>query len=109
MKRKKLYSLTLVVFAIQMCSVAPVHPPAGAVLEGTVPVERVVIVVEGAKLPAVVGRVELVAGIVTEVKASKGIASVTAKVEAVHQAVLVGLRSNPEHGVVGIPGERIHD
>lgn len=86
---------------------ATVHPPARAVLQGTVPVELVVIVVEGAELLAVVGRVELVAGIVTKVKAGKGVAGITAKVEAVHQTVLVLFTSHPEHVVVGVPGGRI--
>lgn len=107
-KRMDPLGLTLVVFAVQMGGMATVHPPARAVLQGTVPVEFVVIVVEGAELLAVVGRVELVAGIVTKVEAGKGVAGIAAKEEAVHQTVLVGFTSDPEHVVVGVPGGRIH-
>lgn len=82
---------TLVVFAVQVCSMASVHPPAGAVLLGTVAVVLVVVLVEGAELHAVVGRVELVTGIVSEVKAGEGVSRVAAKVEAVGQAIHVGL------------------
>lgn len=99
--------LTSVVFAIQMGSVASVHPPAGALLLGAVAMVLVVVVVEGAELHAVVGRGVFVAGVGAKVEAVEGVSSVAAKVKAVHQAVLVGLRSDSEHVVVGVPaGQR---
>lgn len=101
----ELRSLTLIVFAVQMCGMAPVHPPAGAILQSAVVIEPVVIVVKGAELHAIVGRVELVAGVVAKVVAGESISGITAKVEPVHQTVLVGLGSDFEHVVVGIPGE----
>lgn len=82
-----------------------VHPPAGAVLQSTVAIVLVVVLVDGAELHAVVRRVELVAGIVAKVEAVESIPGVATKVVAVRQTVLVGLRSNSEHVVVGIPGE----
>lgn len=99
--------LTSVVFAIQMGSVASVHPPAGALLLGAVAVVLVVVVVVGAELHAVVGRGVFVAGVGAKVEAVEGVSSVAAKEKAVHQAVLVGLRSDSEHVVVGVPaGQR---
>lgn len=83
-----------------------VHPPAGAVLQSTVAIVLVIVLVVGAELDAVVRGEELVAGIIPEVKAIESISSVAAEVVAVCQAVHVGLRSNPEHGVVGIPEAR---
>lgn len=95
--------LTSVVFAIQMGSVASVHPPAGAFLLRTVAVVLVVVAVEGAELHAVVGRGVFVTGVGAKVKAVEGVSGVAAKVKSVHQAVLVVLRSHSEHVVVGVP------
>lgn len=86
-----------------MCSVASVHPPAGAVLLSTVAVVLVVVLVVGAELHAVVRRVELVTGIVSKVEAIESISSIAAKVVAVCQAVVVDLWPNSEHGVISIP------
>lgn len=83
--------LTSVVFAIQMCSVTFVHPPAGALLLSAVLIEIVVVIVEGAELHAVVGREELVTGVVTKAKATESVSSIAAKVIGVCQTVLVGL------------------
>ena len=98
-------ALTLVVSAVQMCSMTSVHPPAGAVLQSTVAVVLVVVLVDGTELHAVVRRVELVAGVIAKVEAIESISGVATKVVAVRQAVFVGLWSNSEHVVVGIPGE----
>lgn len=68
-----------------------VHPPAGAVLQSTVAIVLVVVLVDGTELHAVVGRVELVAGIIAEVEAIESISGIATKVVAVRQAVLVGL------------------
>lgn len=84
----------------------PVHPPAGAVLLSTVAIILVIVLVEGTELHAIVRRVELVTGIITKVEAIESISSITAKVVAVCQTVIVSLCSNSEHGVVGIPGRR---
>jgi len=97
--------LTLVVFAVQMCRVASVHPPAGAVLLSAAALVLVVVLVHGAELHAVVRRVELVAGIVAEIEAVESVSRVTAEEVAVRQAVHVALGAHAEHGVVGIPWE----
>lgn len=94
--------LTGVVFAIKMGSVASVHPPTGSVLLSTVAFEPVVVTVEGAELHAVVGCERFVAGVASKVITVECIPSVAAKVKPVCEAVLVGLRSNSEHVVVGI-------
>lgn len=88
-----------------MRGMAPVHPPAGAILQSAVAIELVVIAVEGTELHAVVGRVELVAWIVAKVVTGESISGIAAIVEPVHQTVLVGLGSDSEHVVVGITGE----
>lgn len=75
--------LTSVVFAVQMGSVASVHPPAGAFLLRTVALIPVVVTVVGAELHAVVGRVEFVTGVGTEVKAVESISSVAAIVKSI--------------------------
>ena len=84
---------------------ASVHPPSGAILEGTVAVVLVVVVVGGAELHAVVNGVGLVTR-VPEVKAFEGVSCIAGKVVAVGQTVLILLWSNSENGVVGIPGEK---
>lgn len=98
--------LTNVVFAIQMCRVTSVHPPSGALLQGTVVVEVVVVAVIGTEHHAIVRRVEFVTGVIAEVVAAESISSIAAEVISVCEAVLVGFRSNFEHVVVSIPGER---
>lgn len=77
-----------------------VHPPTGPILLGTVAVKLVVVVVPGAELHAVVGREELIAGVVTEIVAVKGVSSVSPDEVGVGQAVFVRFRTHPEHGVV---------
>lgn len=98
--------LTLVVFPVEVGGVASVHPPTGAVLLSTVTLELVVVLVAGTKLHAVVRRVELVAGVISKVKAVKRVTRVTAVVESVGQTVHVDFRTHFEHGVVGMPKER---
>lgn len=83
-----------------MASVALVHPPAGPVLLGAVALELVVVVVPGAELHAVVGREELIAGVITEIVAVKGVSGVSTDEVGVGQAVFVSFRTHPEHGVV---------
>lgn len=89
-----------------MCRVTFVHPPAGALLQGTVPMEVVIVAVEGTEHHAIVRRVEFVTGVIAELMAGKSISSITTEVVSVCEAVLVGFRSNFEHVVVSIPGER---
>ena len=98
--------LTRVVFAVEVAGMASVHPPSGAILEGTVAVVHVVVVVGSAELHAVVNGVGLVTRVVPEVKAIEGVSCIAGKVVAVGQTVLILLWSNSEHGVVGIPGEK---
>lgn len=95
--------LTLIVSAVQVGSVASVHPPSRGVLEGTVAVVLVVVIVSRAELHAVVNGVGLVTRVIPEVKAIEGISCIAAKVVGVGQTVLVRLCSNTEHGIVGIP------
>ena len=97
--------LTRIVFAVEVAGMASVHPPSGAILEGTVAVVLVVVVVGGAELHAVVNGVGLVTH-VPEVKAIEGVSCIAGKVVAVGQTVLILLWSNSENGVVGIPGEK---
>ena len=98
------YIRTLIVPAVQVASMASVHPPSGAVLEGTVAVIPVVVVVRGAELHASVRGVDLVTRILPEVKAIEGVSRSATKVVGIVETVLVLLCSNSEHGVVGMPG-----
>ncbi|KAG7237069.1 hypothetical protein INR49_032814 [Caranx melampygus] len=61
-------------------NVTSVHPPARAVLLSTVSIILVIVLVAGAELHAVVRCVELVAGVISKVKAIKSISGVTTKV-----------------------------
>ena len=98
--------LTWVIFAIEVASVASVHPPSRRILEGTVAVVLVVVAVGGAELHAIVNGVSLVTSVIPEVKAIEGVSCIAAEVVAICQTVLILLCSNSEHGVVGIPGEK---
>lgn len=77
-----------------------VHPPTGPILLGTVAFELIVVVVPGAELHAIVGREELIAGVITEIVAIKGVSGVSTDEVGVGQAVFVSFRTYPEHGVV---------
>lgn len=96
---------TLVVFAIEVCGMAAVHPPAWAILCCTVPIILVVVPVAGTELHPVVRGEDFVAGVVTEVKAVERVARISSKVVGVDQPVIVYLRAHFEAGVICIPGK----
>lgn len=92
-----------------MCSVASVHPPAGALLQSAVAVKVVIVVVEGAELHAIVGCEVLVAWVTIKVKAAESVSGITTKVMSVRQTVLVDFWSNSDHVVIGVPGGHRED
>lgn len=101
--RGKGVRVTLIVFSIEMSSMAAVHPPAGPFLQGTVFHELVVVFVRCTELHAIVRCVEFVTGIVAKVITIKGITSISTKEISVRQAVGINFWSKFESGVVGIP------
>lgn len=94
---------TLVVFSVEMSSMAAVHPPARPFLQGTVFMELVVVFVRCTELHAIVRCVEFVTGIITKVMTIKGITSISTKEIRISQAVRINFWSKFESGVVGIP------
>lgn len=108
-RHQSMQFLTLVVSAIQMCSVASVHPPTGALLLSTVALIVVIVAVEGAELHAVVGCEVLVAWVTIKLKAAESISGITTKEMSIRQTVLVGFWSNSDHVVIGVPGGHRED
>lgn len=77
-----------------------VHPPARSILLSTVAIELVVVIVPGTEVHAIVGCEKLVTGIITKIVAVEGIPGISANEVGIGQAVFVGFRTHPEHGIV---------
>lgn len=98
--------LTYIIFAIEVASMASVHPPPRAVLLGTVAIIVIIVIIVGTEPHAVVVGVGFITWVISKVISIKGIPSITPNEVGISQSILVFLTSHSEHSVVSGAVER---
>lgn len=92
--------LTYIIFAIEVTSMASIHPPPRSVLLSTVAFVVVIVVIMGTEPHAIVVGVGFITWVIPKIVSIKGIPSVTPDEVGISQSILVLFTSHSEYSVV---------